>query len=111
MIIERTGFGKVVIDGKSYGDVLIVDNKILERDWEAGSHRISKSEVEKLLSSKVEIVIIATGQSGVLEVDVDVMKRIKASSELIVLETPEAIRKFNELSKNKKVNALIHTTC
>ncbi|MEW6070022.1 MAG: MTH938/NDUFAF3 family protein [Candidatus Thermoplasmatota archaeon] len=110
MIIERTSFGKVVIDGKSYGDVLIVEGKILERDWERGSHRVSKGEVKKLLSGKPDIVIIATGQDGVLDAN-DVIAEIGKSAELVILETPEAIKKFNELSKSKKVNALIHTTC
>lgn len=110
MIIERTSFGKVVIDGKSYGDVLIVAGKILERDWQEGSHRVSKGELEKLLSNEPDIVIIATGQSGVLEAE-NVIEEIGKKTELIILETPEAIRKFNEFSKSKKVNALIHTTC
>ena len=35
----------------------------------------------------------------------------KKGIELIVLKTQEAIEEFNELSKTKRVNALIHTTC
>lgn len=109
--IESIRFGEIVINKKKYGDVLIIENKISERDWKSGSHGVSETEAEKLISSKPEAVIIATGQSGCLELDTNIEDKIKCGAELIVLRTPEAVTKFNELAKNKKVNALIHTTC
>jgi len=111
MNIDSTGFGRIIIDGKKYNDVLIVNNEILERDWDAGSHRVSNSEAEKLLAGDPDIIIIGTGQTGVLKIDNNVVEKIRKNAELFVLKTPEAAKKFNELSKDKKVNALIHTTC
>ena len=109
--IESIRFGEVVINKKRYGDVLIIGDKISERDWKSGSHRVSETEAEKLISSNPEAVIIATGQSGCLEVDSEIEDKIKRCTELIVLRTPDAVEKFDDLAKNKKVNALIHTTC
>lgn len=111
MNLASTGFGSIIIDGKKYSDVLIVNNEILERDWGSGSHRISNSEAEKLLIGSPDIIIIGTGQGGVLKVDNNVVEKIKKNAEMFILKTPEAAKKFNELSKDKKVNALIHTTC
>lgn len=111
MNIDSTDFGRIVIDGKKCNDVLIVNNEILERDWGSGSHRISNAEAEKLLIGDPDIIIIGTGQGGVLKVDNNVVEKIRKNAELLILKTPEAVKNFNELSKDKKVNALIHTTC
>ena len=111
MNIDSTDFGRIVINGKKYSDVLIVNNEILERDWKSGSHRVSNSEAEKLLMGNPDIIIVGTGQAGVLKVEGNIMEKIGKNAELLILKTQEAVKNFNELSKDKKVNALIHTTC
>ncbi len=114
MKINKTWFGGVEIDGKRYRDVLIIGDEIVDRGkWGYfDTHTISERELEELLRGDPEVIIIGSGQSGVLEVPTEVEEKIKNKGiELIVLETPEAIEKYNELSKKKKVNALIHTTC
>ncbi|MEM2174958.1 MAG: MTH938/NDUFAF3 family protein [Candidatus Aenigmatarchaeota archaeon] len=115
MRINRTWFGGVEIDGKKYRDVLIIEGKIIDRGkWGYfDTHTISERELNELLKGDPEIILIGSGQSGVLEVPEEVKMEIrKRNIELIVLETPKAIEKFNEIyEKKKKVNALIHTTC
>ena len=111
MNIDSTGFGRIVIDGKKCNDVLIVNNEILERDWGSGSHRISTGEAEKLLVDSPDVIIVGTGQAGVLKVDNNIIEKLRKNAELLILKTPEIVKRFNELSKDKKVNALIHTTC
>jgi tRNA (pseudouridine54-N1)-methyltransferase len=115
---ESTDFGKVVIDGRTYGDVLIVNNEVVPRNKGflrrvfGTSHKISEEEIERLLEGDVEVIVIGTGQSGVLFVDSQIIEKIKSANvELVVAKTPEAIKLFNSLAKEKKVNALIHTTC
>lgn len=115
---DSTVFGRVTINGKKYGDVLIVDDKVVPRDKDnlrkvfGTSHEVSKEEVRLLLKDCPQVVIIGTGQSGVLLVSDKVREKIEnAGAELIVLKTPEAIKRFNELYETKIVNALVHTTC
>jgi len=108
-----------MIDGNTYKDVLVIGNKIIEREkiipkwFESRSHHtIYKHELEKLLEGKPEVIIIGDGQSNVLEVPLEIDKQIRQKKiELIVLNTSKAIEKYNEISKLKRVNALIHTTC
>ena len=114
--IDSTRFGEVVIDGKKYHQVLIIGEEVEERDYEkleelfGTSHRIESHEMAKLLSNKPEIIIIGTGQSGAMEVSKNLFKG--KGVDLIIAETPEAIRIYNEMVEaDKKVNALIHTTC
>ncbi|MBI5229105.1 hypothetical protein HY991_03270 [Candidatus Micrarchaeota archaeon] len=116
---DSTSFGEVWINGQKHGDVLIVEGEIIPRDIGnlkkifGTSHRISEDEANKLLEGKPEYIVIGKGQDGVLQIDDSIMKKFESAGvQLIDLETPEAIEKFNELhSKRKKVNALIHTTC
>lgn len=116
---DSTSFGQVIIDGKKYSDVLIIGDKIEERERErleqifGTSHMVAPVEVTKLLQGNPEIVLIGNGQSGALEVSEEVREEIeKSGSKLIILNTPQAIKEYNKFTKEgKKVNALIHTTC
>lgn len=111
---DRTWFGSVAIGGKIWKDVIVVGEEVIDRYYlgDIESHTISKKELDKLLEGKPEVIIIGTGQSGVLEVPKEIVRAIRQRSiELIVMETPDAIQEYNELSKTKRVNALIHTTC
>lgn len=119
VLFDSFRFGEVVIGGKSYGDLLVVGEKIEERDdlrleRELGTdHLIGDWEVTRLLSGHPEIVLIGTGTVGVLKVEEGVREKIKnAGAKLVVLPTPLAIREYNTLvGQGKRVNALIHSTC
>jgi len=118
---DKTFFGAVVVDGKTHMDVLVVRDKIVDREtlvkgWfeehKHSHHTVYEHELRRLLEEKPEVIIIGNGQSSVLKVPQSVVKEIRQRNiELIVLETPKAIEEYNELSKIKRVNALIHTTC
>jgi hypothetical protein len=115
--IDSTSFGEVVVDGKKYCDVLIVGDKLIPRKrgllerMFGTSHAISMEEVQQLLSNLPEVVIIGTGQSGVLKVQEEHRKLLSLKAQLIELDTPQAVDEYNRLSKDKRVNILIHTTC
>lgn len=116
---DSSSFGEVVINGRSYGDVLVVGNQVEERndprlERELGSdHLVGDWEVKELLSNDPEVVIIGSGVSGVLRVQPQIREQFKkVKVELVVLTTPQAIEEYNSLvSMGKKVNALIHSTC
>ncbi|MBN1755458.1 hypothetical protein JW877_04505 [bacterium] len=114
---DSTRFGSVTIDGKKFSDVIVTKGNfiirkkyVLEKTF-GTSHTISPSELTQLVSGHPDIVVIGTGQKGNLEVTREIRAAIEKQAELIVLQTPEAIKKYNELVEDHKVNALIHTTC
>uniref|UniRef100_A0A7V4E2J1 Uncharacterized protein n=1 Tax=candidate division WOR-3 bacterium TaxID=2052148 RepID=A0A7V4E2J1_UNCW3 len=114
MKIEKTGFGWIVIDGKRYEtDVLILaDNTILNRyeNFTGNNHEFSIEEAKKLLNPKPEVIVVGTGQGGILKVKeetIDFLKKEKVK--LIALPTPKAIEIFNKLKEKKA--ALFHLTC
>lgn len=117
--IEKVSWGKVKIDGQDYHQVLILGDRVEERDEKrlrqlfGTTHRMGDWEQKKLLSGDPEIVLIANGFNGVLKVDEEFRQKVeKAGVELRVVKTPKVIEEYNSLVKGgKRVNALIHTTC
>jgi hypothetical protein len=119
MQIESVGWGKVKIDGKEYWQVLIVGEKIIPREVEkvkevyGTDHVIAEWEEELLFSGDPQVILIATGWSGVLKVNPKFKIQIsKLGIELREILTPRAVKEYNRIvSEGKRVNALIHTTC
>lgn len=117
--IDSTQFGEIIIDNKKYHQVLIVGDSVEERDYKKleelfnTSHEIGDWEIEKLISNNPEIIIIGIGQNGAMEVPAaSLRKQAGEDIELIIVETPEAIKIYNEkIKQGVKTNALIHTTC
>ena len=115
--INSTEFGSIAIDNIKYSQVLIIGEKVIERDYDklkelfGTSHKIGAWELDQLFSDKPEAILVGTGQDGALVVDEEIVRQIKEKGiELIVEKTPKIIDIYNHLV-NKKVNCLIHTTC
>ena len=117
--IDSTQFGEVIIDGKKYHQALIVGESVIERDCEKlkelfdTTHKIGDWEIPELLKENPQIVIVANGQDGAMEIDENFSNEVqKKGIEVIIAKAPEAIKVYNEkYGKRKRVNALIHTTC
>jgi len=117
--INSTEFGSITIDDIKYNQVLIVGNKVIEREYKklkelfGTSHKIGEWEVVELLKENPEAVFIGTGQDGMLSVDKNIIEIMKGKGiELVIEKTPVIITLYNNnLKIGKKVNALIHTTC
>lgn len=117
--VDFVSWGKVTVDGQPYHQALIVGDKVIERDKTKleslfkTTHEIGEWEREKLLSGNPEIILVASGWSGILEVDKKFADKItRKGIALQVILTPKAVAEYNRLvGMGKRVNALIHTTC
>jgi len=119
MQIEGVGWRKVKIDGKEYWQVLIVGEKVIPREVEkvkqvyGTDHVIADREEKLLFSENPQVILIATGWSGVLKVSSKFkIQSAKLGIELKEILTSRIVKEYNQLvSQGKRVNALIHTTC
>ena len=131
-MIEEYYFGSITIDGKIYNhDVEVrwspkeskapygAGCKVLKW-WRKESHFVYPEDVERAIEEKPEVIVIGTGESGVMEVGKDAKKEIESRGiELIIDITEEAIKTFNiineeskkEEGEQKKVIGLFHLTC
>jgi hypothetical protein len=111
--IDSTSFGIIIVDGREYKHDIIIDykGKIKEAKTKI-RHLFSKDEFEELAKENPEIIIVGNGQYSAMKIDEEVKKIAKERKiELIILPTPKAIEKFNELVESKKVCAYLHVTC
>ena len=116
--INSFNFGFIVVDGKQYiCDVVILpDGTVKERGASKarlGSHTITWSDVARIANEQPEVVIIGTGISALAKLSEDAGIHLRrASLNLVVLPSFQAVEKFNQLAdEGKRVAALIHITC
>lgn len=117
--INNVGWENIIVDGQRFDQVIISEGKVLRREVEklekmfGTTHVIGDWEIEELLSGSPEIIILSSGQAGVMKITNDVKEKLsKSGAEIKILLTPVAVSEFNRLSsEGKRVNALIHTTC
>lgn len=116
--IDGMSFGWIMVDGKKYRhDVVIFPSGKIKRRKGGflmfGSHSFKRKEFEELCIEKADVLVVGTGTDGVAKISGEAKDFLeKAETELIVLPSSEAIKKFNELVEcGKKVGAIIHVTC
>jgi len=124
MIFEKTSFGNITIDGKTYNhDVyLFVDATLQERDKShspriSGHRSLSEWELKQILKNDPEILIIGMGQSGILPMTDGAIEEIQVAKkernlQVIQGNTPDILGKTNDaLKSGKRVAGVFHTTC
>ena len=114
MKIDGTGFGWISVDNVRYNHDIIIfpDRNIKNRyeDFKGDSHILNKEEAEKVIGSGAEIIVVGTGQSGILSIPEETSQFLsKRGIKLIAEPTPKAILTFNNIAGKKC--ALFHTTC
>lgn len=116
--INSFNFGFIVVDGKQYiYDVVILpDGTVKQREstkTRLGSHKIAWSDVADIANEQPEVVVIGTGTSALAKLSEDAGVNLRqANINLVVLPSPQAVEKFNQLAgEGKRVATLIHITC
>lgn len=120
--IDSTAFGEIVVDGRKYFQVLIVDGEVKERESDrlkadfGTFHRIADWEAGELLPEGgpvPEAMVIGTGRDGLLRVDEGFLEKCREKGvEVVAEKTPEAVETYNRIAESEvRVNALFHTTC
>ena len=114
MKIETSSFGLIVIDGKTYRSDLTIypDGRVDDSWWRKSGHRLAIEDMEGLLDSAPEIIIVGTGVNGLLKPMPGLAHMLAEKGiELVPLPNSEAVAHFNELSGVRRVGACFHLTC
>ncbi len=112
-MIDSYAFGEIVIDGKNYtSDVIIYPDKVNSSWWRKEGHELRVDDLEDVLDRKPDVIVVGTGNSGLMKVLPETEKLIKSKGiKLIVQPTNEACQTYNQLSSSQKVIVLLHLTC
>jgi len=113
-------FGWIEVDGKVYDyDIVIYPNGNIERRKKeiskrkhGTSHKLDLEEITGYLGHEEEVVVIGTGQYGALSLTEESERLLRdLGLEIIQLPTKEAIKRYLELCRNKRVLGIFHVTC
>ena len=110
--IKRIEFRNVHIDENVYTDNdLFLSTHGLETS--DATHKLTMQDLEKMLLHEPEIAIFGVGFKSKVNVSQAIINAAKKQNvETLVLSTPDAVKKFQELiRKGKKVVAKLHITC
>src|SRR5437667_1036453 len=118
MEIDRTTFGTITIDGKTYEHDVIIRlsgevarrKKKLSKKYYGTSHMLSKDEAKFVFEKGCEHFIVGSGQIGNVRLSPEAEAYFaKKGCKVLLQPTPEAIRVFNK-THAKKIG-LFHVTC
>lgn len=110
-------WGTVEVDGGTrYKDAKLYPGGSRAWDWnETGTSHvpgIQPADVEELLTHDAEVIVLSKGINRRLQVKQDTEDMLNQKGvEYHILQSEEAVEKYNELRKDHRVGALIHSTC
>jgi len=112
-MIEDYEFGRITIDGTTYtSDVIIYPDHVDGGWWRNEGHRLCLDDLRDVIAAKPEVLVIGTGEQGVMQVPDDVRRELTAHGiEVIVAKTGDACARYNELALQKKAVAALHIAC
>ncbi len=112
-MIEEHKFGSFTVKGKQYlGDIKIINGRVKYWD-DREKHVVAMKDVRDLLDTNPGIVIVGSGNSGLLKVANEVKETLLSRRiQLVVKTNEEAVKLFNDaFYQNKKVAGVFHATC
>ncbi|MDR8392357.1 Mth938-like domain-containing protein [Aliifodinibius sp. S!AR15-10] len=115
--ISKLKWGTVEVQqNKKYKDAKLFPGGSRKWDWnETGTSHvpgIQPADIEELLDHDVDVIVLSRGINRRLQVKQDTLDILNQKEiEYHVLQTEEAVKKYNELREDRRVGALIHSTC
>lgn len=115
--INSIEWGQVEVgDSNQYKDAKLYPGGSRAWDWnETGTHHvpgIQPADIEELLEHDAEVVILSQGFHERLQVCDETIDLLEDNDiDYHILETGQAVEKYNELYSKKPAAALIHSTC
>jgi len=102
--------------GRVFKDARLYPGGAEEWDWRRTGTRhdpgIQIGDLEDLLSTRPDVVILTRGVDLVLQVPEPTIEFVRAAGPLVlVLQTEEAVAEYNRRAVNERVVALVHSTC
>ncbi len=112
MTIDAYSFGKISVHDRVYmSDVIVYPDRVDSSWWRKEGHRLQPEDLAEIIASRPDTVIIGTGYYGAMQVPEDTRRFLESMGiRVIVEQTGEAIKLFNEQQGEKTVGAF-HLTC
>ena len=110
--LENYSFGRVTVDGSEQTrDVIVLPDRVVPNWWRRDGHSLAMEDLEDVLDSLPERLILGVGADRRLHPDPDVIAELERRGTAVeCLRTDEAVRRYGELDERQTAAAL-HLTC
>ena len=115
--ITRLSWGHLEVEGaRAFKDAKLYPGGAREWDWrETGTHHlpgIQPADVAELLDHGAEVVVLSKGILERLRVCPETLDLLRDRGVAVhVLQTEQAVARYNELRRRAPVGGLFHSTC
>jgi hypothetical protein len=115
--ITRISWGRLEVDGEAtFKDAKLFPGGAREWDWrETGTRHvpgIQPADVEELLERGATAVVLSKGILERLQVCPETLALLEDRGVCVhVLQSDQAVRRYNELRRTERVAGLFHSTC
>ena len=115
--ITRLSWGHLEVEGaRAFKDAKLYPGGAREWDWrETGTHHvpgIQPADVAELLDHGAEVVVLSKGILERLRVCPETLDLLRDRGVAVhVLQTEQAVARYNELGRRAPVGGLFHSTC
>ena len=112
-IIDSYQFGLIVVKGRKYtSDVIIFPDRVRDNWWRKTGHQLCLDDIAEVLTENPEVLIVGTGESGLMKVLPETKQGIEAQGiKLIVETTDKACQAYNQLCHSQRAVVALHLTC
>ncbi len=113
-MIESFSFGRMVVNGKTYNNDLIIfpDGRIQDSWWRKSGHRMTIQDIADLIAATPDVIVAGTGVYGYMKPDKAVKQSLAENSIRFVTEpTGQAWQTYNKLIDGARVGACFHVGC
>lgn len=116
MRIEHYDFGRIVIEGQSYGeDVILLPEGVIPRWWRKHGHSLSPCDLADVVRARgqVDTLIVGTGAFGRMTVPPETRDYLQQQGiQLVIKRTGSAVEEYNRRwEESQSVSAALHLTC
>ena len=113
-MITDFSFGRIAANGKIFNsDIKIIQDTLVPDWWRKSGHTVEIEDVQDVLDSDSEILVIGQGQPGYMKIT-DSLREHLASRNVQLIEEPtaKAIITFNRLfDEGRRVSGGFHVGC
>ena len=113
MHIDLYDFGRIIMDGVTYTQDLLIWPGTIKKDWwRLEAHLLQLPDVAEALAATPQVLVVGQGSPGRMQVDPALAAYLKENGiDLVAVPTAEACRVINSLGGQKRLAAALHLTC
>ncbi len=110
--LDGYSFGRVIVDGSEQTrDLIVLPDRVVTDWWRREGHSLAMDDLDEVLESLPERLIVGVGAHGRLHPDPEVIAELERRGVAVeCLRTDDAVRRYRELDERHTAAAL-HLTC